>query len=81
MVFNLIPVPPLDGSHILEDLLAPKVGIEPFLWLKRNSMFVLIGVIFVLRATGLLQSAMYGIYSLLEKLFELIFGGYIIGAL
>ena len=81
MVFNLIPVPPLDGSHIAEDLLAPKVGIEPFLWLKRNSMFVLIGVILVLNVTGLLHSAMFGIYSLLEKLFNLIFGGYMQGAL
>ena len=77
LVFNLIPVPPLDGSHIAEDLLAPHIGFEPFFWLRKNGMFVLIAVIFILNSTGLLSAAMSGLYSLLYNLFSFIFGGYI----
>lgn len=78
LVFNLIPVPPLDGSHVAEDLLIPVLGVKPFYWLRQNSMYVLIGVLLILNSTGLLGEAMYGLYSLLFKLFSLIFGGYIV---
>lgn len=78
MIFNLIPVPPLDGSHVLEDLLIPKVGIEPFLFIRKNSLIILIIVLMILNSTGLLDAAIFGVTNLLYKLFDLIFSAYIV---
>jgi Zn-dependent protease len=50
--FNLIPIPPLDGSHILFELLPARYAhIE--LWLSRYGFFVLIGLIFINNITGI----------------------------
>lgn len=77
LVFNLIPIPPLDGSHIAEDLLSPVIGEAPFIWLRRYGMFVLLAVLMMLNTTGILGIAMNGLYSLLELLFGLIFKAYV----
>lgn len=77
LLFNLIPIPPLDGSHIAEDLLSPVIGSYPFVWLRRYGMFVLLAVLMLLNTTGILGMAMQGLYSLLEKFFVLIFKAYV----
>lgn len=46
MIFNLIPVPPLDGSHLLEGLLGPKYAYITE-WLNRYGPRVLFGLIFI----------------------------------
>jgi Zn-dependent protease len=46
-VFNLIPLPPLDGSHILFGLF-PKIGDEAKIFLVRYGMFILIAIIIFL---------------------------------
>lgn len=76
MVFNLIPVPPLDGSHVLEDLLIPVVGARPFYFLRQHSMIILVIVLMVLNTTGVLSIVMQGLAGLLMKLFDLIFSVY-----
>ena len=43
-IFNLIPLPPLDGSHILENLLPPAAAMK-YDRLKRYGPFILIGII------------------------------------
>lgn len=44
LVFNLIPIPPLDGSKVLLALLPP--GAHNFsVWLQKNGMFLLFGLI------------------------------------
>ena len=78
MVFNLIPVSPLDGSHVLEDLLVPVVGAKPFYFMRQHSMIILIAVLLILNTTGVLGAVMGGLTSLLSKLFSLIFSGYIV---
>ncbi|MEA1987447.1 MAG: site-2 protease family protein, partial [Candidatus Marinimicrobia bacterium] len=50
-VFNLIPIPPLDGSKILAGLLPPKYD-EMMYNLERYGMFILLGVILLGRFTG-----------------------------
>lgn len=74
MLFNIIPLPPLDGSHVAESLLIRKIGPKPFLWLARYGYIILI----VLLVTGILSTvlsiAMNGIINGLATLFDGIFG-------
>lgn len=43
-LFNLIPIPPLDGSHVLENLLHGEAE-KKYLVFRRYSAFVLLGII------------------------------------
>ena len=56
-LFNLIPISPLDGSHVLEDLLLPVCGPKPFLWLRQYGRYLLIVVLIALNYTGVLGTA------------------------
>ncbi|MCK4249894.1 site-2 protease family protein, partial [candidate division WOR-3 bacterium] len=50
--FNLIPIPPLDGSKVLFSLLPPRYAHIEY-WLERYGFMILIGLIFFDRITGL----------------------------
>lgn len=52
-VFNLIPIPPLDGSKVLSIFL-PRSALPAYFWMERYGMFVLFALIF----TGILQEVM-----------------------
>ena len=68
-IFNLIPVPPLDGSQILMDLLPPSMNhVKEFL--QRWGFVLLMGVI-------LLGSSFFAIVSFFVM--NLLFGGLIFG--
>jgi Zn-dependent protease len=43
-LFNLLPIPPLDGSHVLENVLPPSMG-QKFRRAGRYAPFILIGVL------------------------------------
>jgi len=55
-VFNLIPVPPLDGSRILVGLLPDRLG-HKFAYLERNPMFVIIAFAILITQAGTLLQA------------------------
>ncbi|MFA5034812.1 MAG: site-2 protease family protein [Candidatus Margulisiibacteriota bacterium] len=61
-VFNLIPVPPLDGSHILEYFLPPH-QYEVMVRLQQYSFLILIGII--LFAMPILMTVIEFLYRLL----------------
>lgn len=42
-IFNLLPIPPLDGSHVLENILPPKAS-EKYRKMRRYAPFILISV-------------------------------------
>ncbi len=50
--FNLIPIPPLDGSNVLFSLLPPRYAHIEY-WLTRYGFMILIGLIFFDRITGI----------------------------
>lgn len=45
-VFNLIPIPPLDGSHVVETLLPASLA-EPYAQLSRYSYILLLGLMYI----------------------------------
>ena len=46
-LFNLIPVYPLDGSHIFDLLFGRLVGAKALMWLHRNGRYVLYGFLII----------------------------------
>jgi len=70
--FNLIPIPPLDGSHILFELLPSRF--EPLEhWLSRYGFVVLIGLIFFDNITGI--PILWGWIGPFVRIFGTIFAG------
>lgn len=45
IAFNLLPVPPLDGSHIVRH--ATRMRDETYLWFTRNSLWILLALILI----------------------------------
>ncbi len=45
-VFNLLPIPPLDGSHVLEGLLPPRAAMS-YARLAPYGIFILLGLVFL----------------------------------
>lgn len=60
-LFNLIPLPPLDGSHVLENLLPPRAAMKFREW-GRYGPFVLIGIILLdnFAHTGIISRILIG---------------------
>lgn len=63
-VFNLIPIPPLDGSKLLYPLL-PRAWLEKYFWLERYGFFVLM----ILVALGVIQAVMGPVVFFFLRLF------------
>ena len=61
--FNLIPIPPLDGSRVLEAFL-PYKYMEYYYWLERYGMIILL----VLLMTGIINVIFEPIINLLWML-------------
>jgi Zn-dependent protease len=47
MIFNLIPIPPLDGAHVLFDFLDPRTSRDLQATLNQYGLLLLVGVILV----------------------------------
>ena len=62
-LFNLIPIPPLDGSRIVMGLLPPHL-VAPYAALERYGMII----IFVLLCVGGIRMVIYPIAGALHRL-------------
>lgn len=60
--FNLIPIPPLDGSHVLYHLLPPEIGLK-YRELSRYGILILMALIFFFRR-ALILLLLPAIYTL-----------------
>ena len=71
--FNLIPIPPLDGSRLVYYFLPPDLAAK-YSGLERYGFMILIGVIFLGRFAGV---SIIGLYLFpLVRVFSYIFAGY-----
>lgn len=61
-VFNLIPVPPLDGSHVLYHLLPVELG-ERYRQLGKYGMLLLIGLLLL---PGLMETMLAPVWALMD---------------
>ncbi len=68
-VFNLLPIPPLDGSRLWTTLLPPRISYV----LESNSQ-ILTWVLFALMLTGLLDGPLYGLSNGIARLLFRVFG-------
>jgi Zn-dependent protease len=66
-VFNLLPIPPLDGSHILTVFLAKRLP-KVFVWFYRYSMFILLGIFILPQTRVILIKLIILTETLLRKL-------------
>ena len=62
-IFNLIPVPPLDGSSLLYRFLSPQMAWQVRPFLSQYGMFIVLGA--VLLGGRLLQGVIYGVAGFL----------------
>ena len=66
-VFNLIPVPPLDGSHVLKEILPPNFA-ERLEFLDRYSMFILVAFLLTPLPELILRPMVTGIWTFMSMI-------------
>lgn len=75
MVFNLLPVFPLDGFHVAEVTLAKLTGPKPFMFLRNYGQYILIGILLLGRfGFSFIGPVVEWFFSWFWKLAQLAFG-------
>ena len=67
-LFNLIPIPPLDGSHVLYHLLPPELGMR-YREIGRYGMLILLGL--MIFARGVFEIIYAPVYAVLQLVIRL----------
>jgi len=73
-VFNLLPIPPLDGYRVVAALLMRKVGYKPFEFLERYGFIILIALLVSGVLSGLMSRIVYWLMSLMINFYVAVFG-------
>jgi Zn-dependent protease len=71
-VFNLIPVPPLDGYHVLQNLLIRHINYRFFAFIERYSFIILIVLLMSGFTTTLLSWVVTGLLNGMAQFFTII---------
>jgi len=72
MVFNLIPIPPLDGYHVLQNALMRRTSVKFFMTLERYGSIILIVLLVSGALTSIMSWAVNGILSGMLWLYHLV---------
>jgi Zn-dependent protease len=73
-VFNLLPIPPLDGFHVFQSLFTRILGYRFFQFLERYGTVILIGILVVGGNTGFLGAIVLWIVSAFAGFYTWLFG-------
>ena len=77
-VFNLLPIPPLDGYHVLQCILGrftrTASGFRFFYFFERYGFVILIAVLFLNANTGFISSIVMSLWSGMTAVYSAIFG-------
>ncbi len=73
-VFNLLPIPPLDGSHLLEGFILRNFGPTALMTLNRYGTMILIIVLLILNYTGIFSILVDGIFNAITSVFAAFYG-------
>jgi Zn-dependent protease len=70
-LFNLLPIPPLDGSHIMENLLPPRAA-QKYREFGRYGPIIILGIVMLdnFVHTGILNRVLIGPMKLLAQVFS-----------
>jgi Zn-dependent protease len=70
-LFNLVPIPPLDGSHVLENLLPPRAA-QKYREFGRYGAIIILGIVMLdnFAHTGILSRVLIGPMKYLAHLFS-----------
>ena len=72
-VFNLLPIPPLDGFHVAQCLFMRKLGTRPFEFLERYGFIILIVLLMSGALTRILSYAVTGIMAGMTTVLDILF--------
>lgn len=73
-VFNLIPIPPLDGSKILFSVLPTRISWKLRRW-EQYSQIILFILLFAGAFSGFISDAIYALFNLFSKFWIFVLGG------
>lgn len=73
-VFNLLPVPPLDGYHVFQALFIKRIGYRFFQFVERYGTMILIAILLVGGNTGFLGSIVSWFFMLFATFFTWLIG-------
>jgi Zn-dependent protease len=66
-VFNIIPIPPLDGSKIFAEIFGGKVS-QIIYSMERYGIFILLALLWIKKVQDLLSISIWGVIGFLEKI-------------
>jgi len=74
LVFNLVPIPPLDGYHVFRNLLIRPLGFRFFAFLDRYGSYILIVLLLTGVLTGLISAVIGWIALGMDAVWGALFG-------
>lgn len=75
-VFNLMPVPPLDGYNVIKTFVANHKNMNFFWNVERYQTYVLIGFLLISNRVGIIEGLSFKIEMLLYNLMNIIFSAF-----
>lgn len=73
-MFNILPIPPLDGFHVASCLFMRSIGPKPFMFLQKYGFVILIVLLMTNWLDGIMSSAVNFLMSGMMNICAAIYG-------